>query len=84
LTKLTLKLHEQNHRKTYGEAVWKAVTSNLPSNQLILHDTGESGRPDIGSLIEKAAKAHDAEAVFVVVRTPSEYNFTQPRLCDSN
>ncbi|KAG8705410.1 hypothetical protein FRC09_002971 [Ceratobasidium sp. 395] len=58
--------HPQNHRKTYGEAVWKAVTSNLPANQLILHDTGESGRPDIGSLIERAAKAHDAEAVFVV------------------
>ncbi|KAG8741087.1 hypothetical protein FRC10_003327 [Ceratobasidium sp. 414] len=56
----------QNHRHTYGEAVWKAVTTNLPANQLILHDTGESGRPDIGSLIERAAKAHDAEAVFVV------------------
>ncbi|KAG9124053.1 hypothetical protein FRC07_013054 [Ceratobasidium sp. 392] len=58
----------KNHRKTYGEAVWKAVTSNLPAHQLIMHDTGESGRPDIGSLIERAAKAHDAEAVFVVSR----------------
>jgi hypothetical protein len=34
---------------------------------VILHDTGVSGRPDIGSLLEKAAKSHDAEAVFVVV-----------------
>ncbi|KAJ1300378.1 hypothetical protein OPQ81_005197 [Rhizoctonia solani] len=56
----------KNHRKTYGETVWNTVTSNLPANQVILHDTGVSGRPDIGSLIEKAAKAHDAEAVFVV------------------
>ncbi|CAE6395245.1 unnamed protein product [Rhizoctonia solani] len=55
-----------NHRKTYGETVWNAVTSNLPANQVILHDTGLSGRPDIGSLIERAAKAHGAEAVFVV------------------
>ncbi|KAG9105519.1 hypothetical protein FRC07_009219 [Ceratobasidium sp. 392] len=61
----------KNHRKTYGEAVWKAVTSNLPAHQLILHDTGESGRPDIGSLIERAARAHDAEAVFVVVSVVS-------------
>ncbi|KAG9123086.1 hypothetical protein FRC07_000255 [Ceratobasidium sp. 392] len=60
----------KNHRKTYGEAVWKAVTSNLPAHQLILHDTGESGRPDIGSLIERAVKAHDAEAVFVVSNDP--------------
>ncbi|KAG9096400.1 hypothetical protein FRC06_008720 [Ceratobasidium sp. 370] len=59
----------KNHRHTYGEAVWKAVTSNLPASQLILHDTGESGRPDIGSLIERAAKMHDAEAVFVVTLT---------------
>lgn len=43
------------------------MTSNLPANQVILHDTGVSGRPDIGTLIEKAAKAHGAEAVFVVV-----------------
>ncbi|CAE6450915.1 unnamed protein product [Rhizoctonia solani] len=56
----------KNHRKTYGEAVWNTVTSNLPANQVILHDTGVSGRPDIGSLLEKAAKSHDAEAVFVV------------------
>ncbi|KEP49362.1 membrane protein [Rhizoctonia solani 123E] len=56
----------KNHRKTYGETVWNAVTSNLPANQVILHDTGLSGRPDIGSLIERAAKAHGAEAVFVV------------------
>ncbi|CAE6401777.1 unnamed protein product [Rhizoctonia solani] len=55
-----------NHRKTYGETVWNAVTSNLPANQVILHDTGLSGRPDIGSLIQRAAKAHGAEAVFVV------------------
>ncbi|KAG8725025.1 hypothetical protein FRC09_009925 [Ceratobasidium sp. 395] len=71
----------KNHRKTYGEAVWKAVTSNLPANQLILHDTGESGRPDIGSLIERAAKAHDAEAVFVVVsliRRWCDYFFLTP------
>ncbi|KAH7335747.1 hypothetical protein B0J17DRAFT_53063 [Rhizoctonia solani] len=57
----------KKHRKTYGETVWNTVTSNLPANQVILHDTGVSGRPDIGSLIEKAAKAHGAEAVFVVV-----------------
>ncbi|CAE6439562.1 unnamed protein product [Rhizoctonia solani] len=57
----------KNHRKTYGEAVWNTITSNLPANQVILHDTGVLGRPDIGSLLEKAAKAHDAEAVFVVV-----------------
>jgi hypothetical protein len=57
----------QNHQITYGETVWNAVTSNLPPNQIILHDTGVSGRPDIGFLIEKAAKAHGAEAVFVVV-----------------
>lgn len=56
----------KNHRHTYGETVWNAVTSNLPANQVILHDTGVSGRPDIGTLIEKAAKAHGAEAVFVV------------------
>ncbi|KAG8707559.1 hypothetical protein FRC11_007337 [Ceratobasidium sp. 423] len=56
----------KNHRKTYGETVWNTVTSNLPANQVVLHDTGVSGRPDIGSLIEKAAKAHGAEAVFVV------------------
>ncbi|CAE6409015.1 unnamed protein product [Rhizoctonia solani] len=57
----------KNHRKTYGETVWNAVTSNLPENQVILHDTALSGRPDIGSLIERAAKAHGAEAIFVVV-----------------
>ncbi|GAB1526586.1 hypothetical protein RhiTH_009754 [Rhizoctonia solani] len=56
----------KNHRKTYGEAVWNTVTSNLPANQVILHDTSLSGRPDIASLLEKAAIAHDAEAVFVV------------------
>ncbi|KAF8599507.1 hypothetical protein BDV93DRAFT_546855 [Ceratobasidium sp. AG-I] len=56
----------KNHRKTYGETVWQAVSSNLPSSQIILHDTGKMGRPDIGSLIERAAKMHDAEAVFVV------------------
>ncbi|KAG9078361.1 hypothetical protein FS749_009602 [Ceratobasidium sp. UAMH 11750] len=67
----------KNHRHTYGEAVWKAVTSNIPPSQLILHDTGESGRPDIGSLIERAAKMHDAEAVFVVSNDP------YTRLCAS-
>lgn len=63
-------LSRQNHRKTYGETVWSAVMSNLPSSQVILHDTGKMGRPDIGSLIERAAKMHDAEAVFVVVSHP--------------
>ncbi|CAE7200245.1 unnamed protein product [Rhizoctonia solani] len=56
----------KNHRETYGETVWNTVTSNLPANQVLLHDTGLSGRPDIGTLIERAAKAHGAEAVFVV------------------
>ncbi|KDN34441.1 hypothetical protein RSAG8_12473, partial [Rhizoctonia solani AG-8 WAC10335] len=60
----------KNHRKTYGETVWNTVTSNLPANQVILHDTGISGRPDIGTLIEKAAKVHGAEAVFVVSNDP--------------
>lgn len=58
---------EQNHEKTYGKDVWETVTSNLPSDQILLHDTGVSGRPDIASLIERVAKQHEAEAVFVVV-----------------
>jgi hypothetical protein len=59
---------EQNHEKTYGKDVWDTVTSNLPQEQILLHDTSVSGRPDISSLIERVAKQHEAEAVFVVVR----------------
>lgn len=57
----------QNHEKTYGQDVWDTVTSNLPQDQILLHDTGVSGRPDIAALIERIAKQHEAEAVFVVV-----------------
>ncbi|KAB5590993.1 membrane protein [Ceratobasidium theobromae] len=60
----------KNHEKTYGKDVWNTVTSNLPSDQILLHDTGVSGRPDIASLIEKVAKQHEAEAVFVVSNDP--------------
>ncbi|KAF8753569.1 nitric oxide dioxygenase [Rhizoctonia solani] len=60
----------KNHEKTYGKDVWDTVTSNLPSDQMLLHDTGASGRPDIASLIERVAKQHEAEAVFVVSNDP--------------
>ncbi|KAG8741926.1 hypothetical protein FRC10_002291 [Ceratobasidium sp. 414] len=56
----------KNHEKTYGREVWNTVTSNLPQDQILLHDTGVSGRPDIASLIERVAKQHEAEAVFIV------------------
>ncbi|KAG8678737.1 hypothetical protein FRC09_019585, partial [Ceratobasidium sp. 395] len=60
----------KNHEKTYGKEVWDTVTSNLPQDQILLHDTGVSGRPDIASLIERVAKQHEAEAVFVVSNDP--------------
>jgi hypothetical protein len=60
----------QNHRETYGEEVWGAVESNLPANQIQLHDTAKQGRPDIKELIQKAAKLHGAEAVFIVSNDP--------------
>ncbi|CAE6446353.1 unnamed protein product [Rhizoctonia solani] len=60
----------KNHEKTYGKDVWDTVTSNLPPDQILLHDTGVSGRPDIASLIERVAKQHEAEAVFIVSNDP--------------
>jgi len=56
----------QNHRETYGEEIWNSIQTNLPANQIQLHDTGKSGRPDVGALIEVAAKLHGAEACFIV------------------
>ncbi|QRW04222.1 hypothetical protein RhiLY_03221 [Ceratobasidium sp. AG-Ba] len=60
----------KNHEKTYGKEVWDTVTSNLPQDQILLHDTAVSGRPDIATLIEQVAKRHEAEAVFVVSNDP--------------
>ncbi|KAG8741503.1 hypothetical protein FRC12_015662, partial [Ceratobasidium sp. 428] len=60
----------KNHRETYGEEVWGSVANNLPANQIQLHDTGKQGRPDIKDLIQKAAKKHGAEAVFIVSNDP--------------
>jgi len=60
----------KNHRDTYGEEVWGAVESNLPANQIQLHDTAKQGRPDIKELIQVAAKKHEAEAVFIVSNDP--------------
>ncbi|KAF8603150.1 hypothetical protein BDV93DRAFT_508648 [Ceratobasidium sp. AG-I] len=60
----------KNHRETYGEEVWGAVESNLPANQIQLHDTAKQGRPDIKELIQVAAKKHGAEAVFIVSNDP--------------
>ncbi|CAE6459362.1 unnamed protein product [Rhizoctonia solani] len=60
----------KNHRETYGEEVWGAVESNLPPNQIQLHDTGKQGRPDVKELIIEAAKKHEAEAVFIVSNDP--------------
>jgi ferredoxin-NADP reductase len=54
-----------NHRMTYGEEVW-SVVGKLPENQVILHDTGKTGRPNAARLIANAVKMHRAEAVFVV------------------
>ncbi|KAG8712901.1 hypothetical protein FRC08_013951 [Ceratobasidium sp. 394] len=60
----------KNHRETYGEEVWGSVANNLPENQIQLHDTGKQGRPDIKELIQKAARKHQAEAVFIVSNDP--------------
>jgi ferredoxin-NADP reductase len=55
----------KNHETAYGQEVWDVV-SQLPKDQVLLHDTATMGRPNAAEMIAKAVEKHRAEAVFVV------------------